>query len=1670
MKKAKRLLAVLLAFVMIMSAASTTVYAKIYASENYGNPSLTAEQRFKFSAEQGASYLLDMLDEMLAEMSDELYMTDEELGIDSYSGLIDTLAGIDLKVLDLTSIDSIIMEVEPILYKVAEDPGLIVKIANVFDVFGNLLDLIKYDGLNYEVRRATNTDLDVLKMLCTWLFNQKDLVIALLTSTLDAGSFDSMIGDLINDLLGAGAYDDMTNGIRSLLYGMLVDSNIDTVAEYTALGTTVDAGVQKLINWALISGTGFQTDEDAVENGAFSMLGEDAEPMMPAIADQPGGASLTDISFYQLVSNVIQGLLDSMAVPMVSELLYDALDIEITEEFPGGDPAILQDEMFVMIVGIVEDLCVANGAPAIEYTEEDNATPAAKVDKLVDWFFNGGGLDTFILIDYYGFHIQDNFMSLLNDVARLGINLLPSLGLEIDAVPSYTAAELNEVWYYNEAGELVAEDAEGAIEQTYLTYEDGTIVVPAEFDDKGNPVSYNYLAGGLPVDTTVYKQDLIRPNYVVTTDMVYACIVKMVLTMFIDGCYFPDWAEDIPSVLAYGLAAIGVKVLPANNYYERLDAYHDSGSEDAYTTSTGNVIYPIPYEKEVLTGAAKSSGAVMSPVGALKIGAEIGAFYLNGILENGGHPFNTTDSSLDRLATELIIWVMDTYLPMLVGELDSTEGSTTYGYFTGTGMWGDDLNTLIGWTYGDGGYIAQKPLDNANWAAVYDFLDATIFGLIPASWLPSNLTGSFDLINHWLLESLCNFDLQAILDLFSVNETGELNESVTVVLLRVIDRVLATVMNGTPLLPSTSRTDVYAENTTVTTLNALIDCSSTAAPLCVLVSQLFTCLQTYKNEILGVVLPFMLGAAGFVRPYDYSEETNYLGTNMTKYNVDDLENYVKYFTDDVNAEYVATYATEDEAQAAIDAALENDPYISQYIKAVDTEQVTVVDGVEEPVYEYQVWTNKDYKISATATAATDEFGKYTSYSGFTYSALNERSSSSVYTSYDDAAFRFYEAEDWRDNLYGYNNLNDTLDAAGEYVGTYKSFSENDLPAAYQQWLMFSIKSELYQRDMWDTNGDGRSVISDTDTDYVAATTDADGNVTDPGYPVDGEPDAPDAMYPYVTTDTTNVTFKHHTENANVTQVRNTFTVDNYEQIQWALDYAADPENMVVLSAEDTELVVRLALGSIAFDITADEDGYTTGSAQWDGLTEAQISTITTWCADNDMELTTDEETGEYVIKMVPFALLSESSYTLLNGTVSVTPPSARTDKTVTPNYSQQIANAVYYGYIEYTEALYANRKMVYNYIDFISDRAENAKKLRPTQYNSIDTTILKWAMNHVYDSYIDPKANARNLTVSGVVNNEVQTIKVYTTTSYERFREAYDYAYSLNQATTGAVSATGVTQSMVSYALAELMDAYNSLVLYTGDADFTQLLNYIAIATEIKNDPNKDDAELGYTTESYDALVAELEEAIAVSVDETIDCESQNKVDQAAAELYDKINGLVYNTVPKLNAAVDEAGNNVVETLVISQGARVIGHVFGLTVGEGISLDQVDVIGMRIEEGVGNTVEITESGRGLGTGAFIKGTVGNIEKFRYYAIVYGDLNGDAIIDGTDRSAIELNELQQTNNSTDMGSVKFEAADVNRDGSVDSLDANHIEQYYNYNYENYDIEQGEHTAVVATVSE
>lgn len=1791
MKKAKRLLAVLLAALMLFAAASIPSYAYL-EGESWHEPMETQNQKYYFSYAQGASWLLDMLDEILVgtgiclncdelnELVDigiNIFTSNIMLDADSYLEDTGALDESGQGAIDIRSVDMLIKSLYGLL--TCLDENWISSAAEALGLFGDLLDqdkgLVK-GSLDYTKTRANVSDVQVLEMLVTWISEQKNLISGLLSGEL---SFGSLLSGLIEDLIGdalpvaISIEDDAINGdklIKDLLYNILIDS---TATAAPTDGSTIDDWVQHLIDMALITGTGdgTQTDTNLTHSvygdGGNSMLGANAEPLMPAIGRFEGGASLTDISFYQLINNVINGLFGGTLKDLLSDLLYDLLEVEITPEFPYGNPAVLTDQTFTMIVGIVEGLFVDNGAPAPEYTEEQNTYPVYKIDALLDWLLVGkpeeniqSALDTFILIDYYGFHIQDNFMSLLNDVARLLINLLPSLGLfESSASLAYTPDELNVTWYIDENYELVSSLDETKVTQTYTTFETNEVIYPTEFVTDANgatvPTAYCYLDDKSPVNTTDADGDrymnasLIRPNYVITTKMVFANIIKLALNDFIDGCYFPEWTTDIPSVLAYGVAALAAPIVPENNYYARLDAYHAmlegevAPIDDKITTVNGDEVEILRYSTvKVITikdanGNAVSTANVEVPTAALDIISSFLAKSLNAVFHfNSDIEKFTTDTSIEQFAGEFLIWAANQYLPAFVGEPEKQSNGTTQfvgknSLSTNAPIFASAMTTLVNSVYSD--YTSRTIKETANWDVVYDFIDNSLFKLLPTTWLPE-INGSSQFVNQWLLENLVNFDLQGILNLFQVNTdaNAELNNSTLKVIINILDRVTALIFNDNGVIitlnddgsyNTAARTGVVMDGnvTKISTLAQFLDCSGSGAPLPMFVSNLLTLLNRYKTPLLATALPLVISST-YIRSYTTD---GFLPTNLATYSIDTLEDYMSELYDNRNATAIKTFNNVEDAEAALaggddkpkavknadgvrtDIILSNgtifgtyasrdeanavlDQLANAYIDSVPVEGQLDENG--EQVYTYTIYTNISYLTSATATPATDEGGDYTEYSDFRFSQLTYRTKADPFVSYD-SDYYFFDDEDFGKSGFLYRNHKEAVQSGEEFIDTYNSFVTGDLVDAYGEWFMFNIESQLKANSLYDSNGDGV----------------ADDNDGDPGIPGNT------VMYPYSTTATN--TFTYYDLDAGTTadtrlrsgfldsnsgQVitgynTSTFNTTNFEQLRLAVEYAEDPEHNVALSEEDTESIIRLWLGTVDFDITRNGDGNYTGSIQFEDLTTAQVSTIEQKAAAANCTIITqtlEDGSVTYRIGRPAFGFFTDGSSFGNTGVTTNPELNAKTvadysKKSITGGltYAEEIRIAQHNAYMAYVENLYANRVRLYDEIDEISWRVEKAEDGRKT---TADTTILKWVLDLTADDYMDSQTRKRNVvfTKDASTGKNVET-KAFTTSSYTTFRNAYDYANALYDACADAnILSAGITQSMVTAAYRGLLSAWQQLVEFTGFADWTQIDNFVAIAEEILNDPYIDDPDFGIAS-GLTELETALKDAYVYtdSLDNpdtaydlnknsksTWDSEAQDDIDSAAALLNQAIQNITYNKKPSV-LFDPEAETDIKIQDTRYENQIQYSHIYGLEEGVGfgdgtLEIDAVlEMLGLKVTgltvDGSTSTVTRTNSSRGSGTDARIDGRYQNNLRFRYFAILYGDINGDTRVDGTDAAALNLYIARGENNTTKMGEARFEAADVTHDGGVDAEDVQAIINHYSL-VENAEINQDEHSPVAA----
>ena len=210
------------------------------------------------------------------------------------------------------------------------------------------------------------------------------------------------------------------------------------------------------------------------------------------------------------------------------------------------------------------------------------------------------------------------------------------------------------------------------------------------------------------------------------------------------------------------------------------------------------------------------------------------------------------------------------------------------------------------------------------------------------------------------------------------------------------------------------------------------------------------------------------------------------------------------------------------------------------------------------------------------------------------------------------------------------------------------------------------------------------------------------------------------------------------------------------------------------------------------------------------------------------------------------------------------------------------------------------------------------------------------------------------------------------------------------------------------------------------------------MATEILNGDLGLDADdsIGYTKASLLNLQAELNDAITFKNENvaTLDDEeeSQELVDQAARDLYKLINALAFpeGVTPDIVVNPDYTGD--VQINNYGAGSSITyGIITGLTENVGFNDgDQGDYFirtGYTYDESIGNDYRYYGSGQGSGTGASIVGRVLTNEKFRYYAVLFGDINGDARIDNTDSMLVNMYVSQ--NRTGELAVYKKVASDV-----------------------------------------
>ncbi len=352
-KKSTRILALLMSFVMLLSASCITTFA--YKTD-YNEPQIDENGKTYFTYEQGGTWLMDTLDDLLGTLENgEPVFDDSILGMDLY--------------IDLGSYDLLCSSISSSWAEIAVARTLL------GGLLGDLTSLNVTALDHYNQRSdARNPDYYCVYTLAEFLYTNRTVLRDIVTGDFDFGVLDAAIikpfndGQTLVESLADGLLKDIGAFLRKTLYGVLEgltgreEGTTLTDTTYPADGQDVDSALQDVVNWAL---------EDALD-----------------LTIPRDKVNLTNNSFYQLVSNLIEALLNSLVVPMLTDVLVDAFEIEVTDEYPKGVPGSENDTMG-MVLPIIQGLMdKAESFPDYSSCEY----PGEQIETLLTWFFVDGGM------------------------------------------------------------------------------------------------------------------------------------------------------------------------------------------------------------------------------------------------------------------------------------------------------------------------------------------------------------------------------------------------------------------------------------------------------------------------------------------------------------------------------------------------------------------------------------------------------------------------------------------------------------------------------------------------------------------------------------------------------------------------------------------------------------------------------------------------------------------------------------------------------------------------------------------------------------------------------------------------------------------------------------------------------------------------------------------------------------------------------------------------------------------------------------------------------------------------------------------------------------------------------------------------------------------------------
>lgn len=296
----------------------------------------------------------------------------------------------------------------------------------------------------------------------------------------------------------------------------------------------------------------------------------------------------------------------------------------------------------------------------------------------------------------------------------------------------------------------------------------------------------------------------------------------------------------------------------------------------------------------------------------------------------------------------------------------------------------------------------------------------------------------------------------------------------------------------------------------------------------------------------------------------------------------------------------------------------------------------------------------------------------------------------------------------------------------------------------------------------------------------------------------------------------------------------------------------------------------------------------------------------------------------------------------------------------------------------------------------------------------------------------------------------------YSAESWTALETALDFAEEVRADTNYAE----LRQSKINVARRELIQAYKGLTAKGADpADYTQLDEAIAAADAIFAEDNYAEKYAG-----IEELKAAYEAAMAVDR-ELLAEDGQAIVDAAAADLIAALEGLERLEAGIVLKDVSESDyyanleNDYGYTWAPAMGEMAepdydTGETYGYICGLVLDMyaDVSEIVGT--QGGASYEFEANAASSGaLATGDKITMDDGKI----YYLVLFGDANGDAIVDGAD-IGVAADMYNWASAYSSANNPYFYGADIIADGAVDGADIGAMADMYNYAIDPYSVPQ------------